>query len=387
MESERSSAADRGRSAVRYLDAGSSELLVPAAREVLLAALEAGYADPLRLHGPARNSRLLLDNAREVAADCLGARPDEVTFTSSGTAAVHLGLLGLLRGRSRASRRLVHSAVEHSAVFSAGRWWAQEAGGSVDTLPVDRAGRVLPAAVEDSLVQPTGVLAVQQANPEVGTLQPLEAVAELVGDTPLFVDACAAAGRLELPAAWSAAALSAHKWGGPAGVGVLLVRKGTRWRAPFPGDDRVDPRTSGFENIAGALAAAAALQLRCSEREALNARHSAMAERLRRALTDIPDVELHGDPAAGLPHLVSFSCLYLDGEALVTELDRRGFAVASGSACTASSLEPSHVLVAMGALTHGNARVSFARDTTDDDVDALARILPEVVAQLRSRIA
>jgi cysteine desulfurase len=126
----------------RYLDAGSSEPLAPAAREVLLRALETGYADPLRLHGPARNSRLLLDNARAAVADSLGVRPDEVTFTSSGTAAVHLGVLGLLQGRARTSRRLVLSAVEHSAVFSAGRWWEQHAGGTTSVVPVDQHGRV-----------------------------------------------------------------------------------------------------------------------------------------------------------------------------------------------------------------------------------------------------
>ena len=122
-----------------------------------------------------------------------------------------------------------------------------------------------------------------------------------------------------------------------------------------------------------------------AERDDLNRRHAAMAARLRHALAAIPDVEVHGHPDARLPHLVSFSCLYVDGEALVTELDRRGFAVASGSACTASALEPSHVLVAMGALTHGNVRVSFTRDSTEEDVDALATALPTVIAELRER--
>ncbi len=374
------------RPSVRYLDAGSSEPLSPAARDVLLRALETGYADPLRLHGPARDSRLLLDNARAVVADCLGVRADEVTFTASGTAAVHAGVLGLLRGRVRHGRRLVLSAVEHSAVFSAGRWWQEQHDGSVEVLPVDGHGLVAGSAVAEALREPAAVLAVQLANPEVGTVQPLESLTGVAGDTPLFVDACAAAGRLPLPRGWSAAALSAHKWGGPAGVGVLLVRKGSRWRAPFPTDDRVDPRASGFENVPAVLAAAAALQARVAERAELNARHEALAERLREALRGIPDVELHGHPTSRLPHLVSFSCLYVDGEALVTELDRRGFAVASGSACTASALEPSHVLVAMGALTHGNARVTLAPGTGAADVEALAVALPEVVADIRSRI-
>ena len=370
-----------------YLDAGSAEPLHPVAREAFLAALEAGYADPLRLHSPARGARLLLENARSAVAASLGVRADEVTFTPSGTAAVHAGVLGLLRGRARVSRRLVVSAVEHSAVFAAGRWWEEYAEGTLGVLPVDRDGRVDTAAVRDALAASTGVLAVQQANPEVGTVQPVTELTAAAGDVPVFVDACAGAGRLGLPSGWAAAALSAHKWGGPAGVGVLLVRKGARWRAPFPTDDRVDPRTAGFENVPAVLAAAAALQARLSERADLNRRHLAMAERLVAALRGIDDVEVHGHPTERLPHLVSFSCLYVDGEALVGELDKRGFAVASGSACTASALEPSHVLVAMGALTHGNARITFTRDTTEEAVDALCSALPDVVTSLRARLA
>jgi cysteine desulfurase len=378
---------DSAQNVRRYLDGGSSEPLDPVAREALLAAYDAGqgagYADPLRLHSPARQSRLLLDNARAAVAEALGVRPDEVTFTHSGTAAVHLGVLGLLRGRARVSKTLAVSAVEHSAVFAAARWWEEYGGAATQVLPVDRTGRLLQALDLDA--EPA-VVALQQANPEVGTVQPVQEVAAAMPGVPVFVDACATAGLLPLPAGWSAAALSAHKWGGPAGVGVLLVRKGARWRPPFPTDDRVDPRTSGFENVPAALAAAAALQGRVAAREALARRHEELAVRLRAALVGIPDVELHGHPDERLPYLVSFSCLYVDGEALVTELDRRGFAVASGSACTASALEPSHVLVAMGALTHGNARVTFTPTTTTEDVDALAAALPEVVDELRRRV-
>ncbi len=200
---------------------------------------------------------------------------------------------------------------------------------------------------------------------------------------PLFTDACASLGRLPLPAGWSAAAGSAHKWGGPAGVGVLLVRKGARWRNPFPGDDRVDERTIGFENVPAALAAAAALQAVVAEAEETNRRQHALVARVRAAAAGVPDTEVVGAPEERLPHLVTFSCLYLDGEALVTELDRHGFGVASGSACTASTLEPSHVLAAMGALTHGNVRVSLTRETTAEQVDEFCRVLPEVVARLR----
>jgi cysteine desulfurase len=200
------------------------------------------------------------------------------------------------------------------------------------------------------------------------------------------MDACASAGRLPLPDGWSAAAASAHKWGGPAGVGVLVVRRGARWRDPFPEDERTDPRASGFENVPAVLAAAAALQAVVADRDTENARQHALVDRIRAAAATLPETEVVGDPDDRLPHLVTFSCLYLDGEALVTELDRRGFAVASGSACTASTLEPSHVLAAMGALTHGNLRVSVGRETTDRDVDRFLAVLPGVVEELRGRI-
>ncbi|HSE09958.1 MAG TPA: aminotransferase class V-fold PLP-dependent enzyme [Nocardioidaceae bacterium] len=371
-----------------YLDAASSEPLHPAAREVLLSALDAGFADPLRLHHKGRDARLLLDNARAVVASCLGVREDEVTFTSSGTQAVQLGVLGLLEGRRRVSSRLVRSAVEHSAVVQAGSWWSRHAGGTTDVVGVDELGRVSRDELAAALSQDAGVLAVQSANHEVATLQPLEEVCTTAShaDVPVFVDFAASAARTDLPPGWSAAAASAHKWGGPAGVGVLLVRKGSRWRAPFPVDDRVDARVSGFENVPAALASAAALQARLAEREEVNARQTALVDRIRRHVAaTIPDVEVVGDPVHRVPHLVTFSCLYVDGEALVTELDRRGFGVSSGSACTASTVTPSHVLEAMGALTHGNVRVSLTRDTTEAEVDRFLGELPDVVAGLRER--
>ena len=255
------------------------------------------------------------------------------------------------------------------------------AGGGIE-LPVDHLGRVAVAPPPPG----ASVLAVQAANHEVGTMQPVAELAAVAGDVPVFTDACASAGRLPIPAGWSAAAASAHKWGGPAGVGVLLVRKGARWRHPFPVDERVDERAPGFENVPAALAAAAALQAVVAERDEVAARQRALVDRLRAGAASIPDVDVVGDPVGRLPHLVTFSCLYVDGESLVTELDRLGFAVASGSACTASTLTPSHVLAAMGALTHGNVRVSLARDTTDADVDAFVDLLPGLVARLRAEV-
>jgi cysteine desulfurase len=366
-----------------YLDAASAQPLHPAAREMLLSAYAQGWADPRALHSPGRRARMLLDNAREVVATLLGARPDEVSFRPSGTEAIHAAVLGTARARSRVGRTVVHSAVEHSAVLHAARW-LEDYGGKSVSVPVDATGRVdSDAFVAEAGAAGVAVACLQQANHEVGTLQPVDWVAQgcLAAGVPLFVDASQAAGRLDPPPGWSLLSASARTWGGPSGVGVLAVRKGTRWQEPGPADDR------GYVDVPGALAAAAALRAVVAARESVNARQFALVERIRsQVAATVPDVDVVGADMERLPHLVTFSCLHVEGEALVTELDRRGFSVASGSACTASTLEPSHVLAAMGALTHGNVRVSLTASTRDDEVDRFLAELPDVVAKLREEL-
>jgi len=364
-----------------YLDAASAEPLHPAARAVLDAAFTRGYADPRRLHGPGRDARLLLDNAREVVASVLGVRWDEVMFTSSGTAAVHAGLLGLL---PPGGAPVVMTAVEHQSVPDAAEW----AGMPARVVEVDGAGRVDPDTVAAAAHgERAGLAVVQQANHEVGTLQPVDAVAERLGKVPLLVDAGASMGRLPLPSGWTAVAGSARKWGGPGGVGVLVVRRSAAWRYPFPAPDPTDRTDHGFTDVPGALAAAAALQAVAAERDEVGGRQRALVDLVRERVAAIPDVDLVGDPVDRLPHVVTFSCLYVDGEALVSALDRHGFGIASGSACAVDTREPSRVLAAMGALTHGNVRLSLTRGTTAADVGRFLDVLPGVVADLRAEVA
>ena len=216
--------------------------------------------------------------------------------------------------------------------------------------------------------------------------QPLPPV-ELPDGVPLFVDGSASLGMIDLPeTGWSAAAGHATSWGGPGSVGVLVVRRGTRWSNPFPGDPEPQDFGGALPDVAGSLAAAAALQATLAERAEVDGRRRRLVDRIREVAAALPDTEVVGDPVERLPHLVTFSCLYLSGEALVRELDRAGFGVASGSACTASTLEPSHVLAAMGALTHGNVRISLGRDVTEQQVEALLAVLPEIVGRLRSEV-
>ena len=383
-----------------FLDAASGEPMDPVAREAYLAALDDGWADADRLYREGRRARLLLDAAREAVAQVLGARPDETVFTTSGTSAIHLGVAGITQGRSRVGRRIVTSAVEHSAVLHAAEFTANRLGGEHAIVPVTKLGRLQLDALAEVLnlgiptsSPSTALVCVQYANHEVGTIQPIERVWELCAEArtatgpgvPLLVDASATLGRIAPPEHWSALCGSARKWGGPAGVGVLAVRKGTRFAAAWPEDEREQGRSPGPVNVPAILAAAAALRAREAEREIVAAHHQELVELIRtRVAATVPDVEIVGDPEQRLPHIVTFSCLYASGEALLLELDRSGYSVSSGSSCTASTLTPSHVLEAMGVLSHGNVRVSLPWRITADEVERFLTDLPPIVAAVRA---
>ncbi|WP_408612194.1 cysteine desulfurase family protein [Glycomyces terrestris] len=366
-----------------YFDGATAQPVHPAARDAYAAALSEGWAGPGRLYTLGRRSRMLLEAARQSAAASLGVSADEVTFTSSGTQAVHAGVLGVIAARSEPGP-LVHSAVEHSSVLHAAQWHAAR-GGAVEVVPVDRLGRV----DADPLAAVSGgddasVLVVQSANHEVGTRQPVAAVAANAGGVPLVVDAAASLPWEPVPEGWSVLAASARKWGGLAGAGILVVRSGVRWRNPFPGEDSSIREAIGEVDVPAAVAAAASLRAVVAEREALSARMRGLTAMIREHIAAvIPEVELPGDPEDRLPHIVTFSCLGVDGEVLLTELNRAGFAVSSGSACASTRLRPSHVLQAMGVLSHGNVRVSLHRESTEAEVERFLEVLPGIVESIR----
>ncbi|WP_405446986.1 cysteine desulfurase/sulfurtransferase TusA family protein [Streptomyces erythrochromogenes] len=371
-----------------YFDSASAAPLHPVARQALQASLDEGWADPARLYREGRRARLLLDAAREAAAEAVGCRADELVFTPSGTHAVHAGVAGVLAGRRRVGGHLVVSAVEHSSVLHSAA--AHEArGGSVFEVPVDRWGAVSAAGYADALVPATALACLQSANHEVGTVQPVADVAEVCGaaGVPLLVDAAQSLAWGPVEGAWSVLAASAHKWGGPPGVGLLAVRKGVRFSPQGPADERESGRSPGFVNLPAIVAAAASLRAVRAEADAEAARLRVLVDRIRRRVVRlVPDVEVVGHADRRLPHLVTFSCLYVDGEALLHELDRAGFSVSSGSSCTSSTLTPSHVLRAMGVLSEGNVRVSLPPGTPAAEVNAFLEVLPGAVAGVRERL-
>lgn len=367
--------------AAAYMDAATAVPLHPVAAEALVAALADGWADPSRLYSASRRAQQLSDAARAVLAEALGVRVDEVSLWGSGAQAAQAAVLGGLAGRRRQGETLVHSAIEHSAVLHAAHK------GQSFEVGVDRLGR-LDLAAWDAAVSAPGVALASliSASHEVGTVQPVAAAADYCAEAgvPLYVDAAQSIGRAPVPPGWSMLSASAHKWGGPPGVGILVVRKGVRWISPYPQDDLYRPGATGALDLPAVVAAAASLRAVLAEAQAEAVRLSALVDRIReRVAATVPDVEVVGDPVDRLPNLVTFSCLYVDGEALLHALDREGFAVSSGSSCTASTLKPSHVLEAMGVLSHGNVRVSLHRGTTDGEVDRFLAVLPGIVARIR----
>jgi cysteine desulfurase len=375
-----------------YFDAATAAPLHPAARQALVAALEDGWADPSRLYSRARRARQLLDAARAVVADILGVRPPELTFTAGGTAAAYLGVSGGLRGRARAGNVFVHSAIEHSAILHAGEDHVASGGAAV-SVGVDRLGSLDLPSWETAVSTPgVALAALIAASHEVGTLQPVEQAASACAavGVPLLVDAAVLAGRAPVPSGWSMILASARKWGGPPGVGVLAVRSGTRFDPPHTAHWAQPERNAGYgpgaPDLPAIIAAAASLRAVYAEAAAEAKRVGQLVDRIRnRVAATVPDVEIVGDPVERAPHLVTFSCLYVDGEALLQALDRHGFAVSSGSSCTSSTLQPSHVLEAMGVLSHGNVRISLHRETTDEQVDRFLAELPGIVADLREQ--
>ena len=366
-----------------YLDAATFAPLLPIAREALLAALDDGWADPRRLHQEGRRARLLLDQAREAVAAAVGARPEEVTFTATHTRAVQAAVAGVLKARRRVGGAAVASAVEHSAVLNAARH-----AGDLRTVRVDRLGRVdLDHLVAAVTAAPTALACLQVANGEVGTRQPVAAAADVcrAAGVPLLLDAGASAGHVRLPDTWDALTCDAGAWGGPAEVGVLCLRASTRWLPTEPEQDGVEI-VAGSPGLPAVLAAAVALEYAGARQATEGPRRAQLVDRIRRAARRLPDSEVVGDDGDRLPHVVTFSCLYADGEALLDAFDRRGFAVGSGSACTATTLRPSHVLAAMGVLTHGNIRLGLPLGVREESVEAFIAALPEVVAGVRDQL-
>jgi cysteine desulfurase len=366
-----------------YLDHASSSPLRRSALEAMLPWI--GHpGDPGRVHAEGRAARVALEEAREQVAQFFGARPREVVFTSSGTESVNAAIFGAAARRA-GEVNFVTSAVEHSAVLE-----AANRAGTVTMAAVDPMGRFDAATVVAGVRSSTVLVSVQLANHEVGTMQPAAEVAAAVRELDVLthVDACAAAGRVPVDFAALGADLcsvTAHKLGGPKGIGALLVRRGLRIPPFHLGGAQERNRRAGIENVAAAVGFAAAVAELDGHRMAAEAETArAFTDRLVTELPKLVDgVTLFGDPIDRLPHLVCFGIDGVEAEPVLLGLDQRGVAVHSGSSCSSETFEPSPVLSAMGADADHSLRISVGWSTTTHDLDSVLSALPDVISRLK----
>ncbi len=378
-----------------YLDHAASTPMLPEAVAAVTAAMES-TGNPSSLHAAGRRARRLVEESREALAHALRARPSEVVFTGGGTESDNLAVKGLFfarRAEDPRRTRILASAVEHHAVLDAVEWLVAHEGAQVSWLPVDAVGRVQPGALEDALGDDVALASVMWVNNEVGTIQPIQALAEIAHSygVPLHTDAVQAVGQLPLDFGASGAdamTVTGHKFGGPLGAGALLLGRDVVCTPLLHGGGQERDVRSGTVDVPGVAGLAAAAAVATEQQPELATRLSALRDQLvSRIVAAVPDAVLNGDRGEGrLPGNAHFSFPGCEGDSLLLLLDARGVEVSTGSACSAGVARPSHVLVAMGAdeeRARASLRFSLGHTSTGADVDALLEALPAVIDRAR----
>ncbi len=374
-----------------YLDHAATTPLREEVLAEMLPYFREEFGNASSIYSWGRRARQALGNSRDCVARILNAESDEIVFTSGGSEGANLAVKGVAWAQQHRGTHIITSAVEHPAVLDAVSW-LERAGFAVTILPVDGEGMVAPEVVQAALRPDTILVSVMHANNEVGTIQPISKIGEIVrSHGALFhTDAVQAAGTLKLDVKELNAdllSLSAHKLYGPKGVGALYVRKGVRLDPLIHGGAQEKRRRAGTENVAGIVGLAKALELAQDEREAEAERLTALRDKLFAGLRKIPFTKVNGSLEHRLPNNVNVCFKYIEGESLLLNLDLLGVAASSGSACTSGSLEPSHVLLAMGLsheIAHGSLRLTLGRQTSEDDIDFVLQELPKIVERLRA---
>ena len=375
-----------------YADNAATTKMSRAAIDAMLPYLDTVYGNPSSLHSAGQRANEALVSARERIANGLGAQPQELTFTSGGSEADNQAILSAARlGAKAGKKHIISTAIEHHAVLHTLKKLEKE-GYEITLLPVEPVtGLVTARQVSDAIRDDTALVTVMYANNEIGTIEPIEEIgAACRACGVLFhTDAVQAAGHLPIDVKSQnidLLSLSAHKFGGPKGVGVLYARRGIRLTNLIEGGAQERGRRAGTENIPGIVAMAAALEESASHMDKAAAHLIPMRDKLIAGLAKIPHSALNGDPVKRLPGNVNFCFEGIEGESLLLLLDDKGVCASSGSACTSGSLDPSHVLLAIGRVhdvAHGSLRLSLGADVTEEEIDYLIAAVTDVVAYLR----
>lgn len=375
-----------------YLDNAATTALSPKVLEKMMPYLTDIYGNASSPHSFGQTARIGVEHAREQVARAINADPSEIVFTGCGTESDNTVLFGVAERYAKKGDHIITTNVEHHAILHSCAA-LEKKGIKVTYLPVDKDGLVTPEQVRDAITDKTILVSVMFANNEVGTIMPIPEIAAVCHEKGVLfhTDAVQAAGHIPIDVkamGIDMLSISGHKFHGPKGVGVLYERKGIRLPSYIIGGEQEKGRRAGTENVAGIVGLGEALELAVTNMSETSARMTRMRDRLIAGIeATIPEVKLNGHRTKRLPNNVNFSIKYIEGESILLMLDMAGIAASSGSACTSGSLDPSHVLLALGLtheVAHGSVRMTLGDDTTDEDIDYVLETLPKVAHRLRA---
>lgn len=374
-----------------YLDHAATTYTKPEVLEEMLPYFTKAYGNPSSVHSFGREARRALDKARKRTAEALKADPVEIYFTSGGSEADNWAIKGVALANKNKGDHIITTSIEHPAVLDTCRYLEKE-GFKVTYLPVDQYGMVSVKDVEKAITDKTILISVMMANNEIGTIQPIKEIGQIAKEHKVYfhTDAVQAIGSIPIDVNHlnvDLLSLSAHKFYGPNGVGALYIRKGVKIGPYIHGGAQERNKRAGTENLAGIIGLGKAIELAVENMEKNNKKLIGMRDRLiKEIMSKVEYTRLNGHPEKRLPGNVNLSFEFIEGEALLLSLDLKGIAGSSGSACTSGSLDPSHVLLAIGLsheIAHGSLRLTLGDDNTDQEIDYVIEVLPEIVNRLR----
>ena len=374
-----------------YLDNAATTAVSPEVLTAMLPYFTECYGNPSSIHSTGRDAHKAVDAARRQVAAAINADPAEIYFTAGGSESDNWAIKGTAFAKRDKGNHIITTAIEHHAVLHTCQWLEKQ-GFEVTYLPVDENGLVSVEDVEKAITDKTILISVMAANNEIGTIEPIAEIGALARSRGILfhTDAVQAVGAIPLDVKAmniDMLSMSGHKFHGPKGIGALYIRKGVRLDTLIAGGAQERGKRAGTENLPGIVGIGKAIEIATRDMEANAARMTALRDKLIHGiLENIPDVRLNGHPTRRLPNNVNVSVRYIEGEALLLRLDLAGIAGSSGSACTSGSLDPSHVLLAIGLpheIAHGSLRLTLGTDTTEADIDEVLDKLPGIVKNLR----
>ena len=375
-----------------YLDYAATTPTDPRVVEAMLPYFTDSFGNPSSIHSFGQEGKKAIEEARDKVANLIGAKSEEMIFTSGGTEADNFALKGVAFANEKKGNHIITTAIEHHAVIETGKFLEQREF-KVTYLPVDKYGLLSPEDVKKAITDKTILISIMHANNEIGTTEPIAEIGKIAQEREIYfhTDAVQTAGHLPLNVDElnvDLLSISSHKLYGPKGVGALYIRKGTRIISFIHGGEQERRRRASTENVPGIVGFGRAVEIAKEEMEKEAKRLTSLRDRLIKGIPErIKEVRLNGHPTQRLPNNVNVSVKFVEGESMLLNLDLAGIAASTGSACSSSTLEPSHVLLAIGLspeIAHGSLRFTLGRGTTEENINYLLEILPKIVTKLRA---